>query len=164
MTWLQDVFRTLLVGIGATAVLDAWIMVLRRAGVPVLGIELIGRWVGHFFRGRFAHDAIRAAEPIPGERAWGWLAHYAIGIAFAALLVGLQGVAWLHAPTLLPAVMVGVVTALVPLCVMQPAMGAGFASSRTATPLKNCLRSVANHAVFGLGLYLSAAVLARMLG
>jgi hypothetical protein len=162
MTWPQDVLRIILVGIGATAVLDAWVMLLRRLGVPVLGIGFIGRWVGHLFRGRFAHAAIAQAAPIPGELAWGWLAHYAIGIAFAALLAGVQGAAWLHAPTLLPALGVGIATALVPLCVMQPAMGAGFASSRTATPLKNCLRSVANHAVFGLGLFLSAAVLARM--
>jgi hypothetical protein len=45
---------------------------------------------------------------------------------------------------------------------MQPAMGAGIASSRTPTPLKNSLRSLANHAVFGLGLYLSAATMARL--
>jgi len=39
-------------------------------------------------------------------------------------------------------------------------MGAGIASSRTPTPLKNCLRSLANHTVFGVGLYLSAFVAA----
>ena len=48
----------------------------------------------------------------------------------------------------------------VPLFVMQPAMGSGFAASRTPTPLKNCLRSLANHTVFGLGQYLSALVIA----
>jgi hypothetical protein len=41
-------------------------------------------------------------------------------------------------------------------------MPAPIASSRTPTPLKNCLRSLANHAVFGLGLYVSAAALARL--
>jgi len=44
---------------------------------------------------------------------------------------------------------------------MQPAMGAGFAASRTPAPMKNRIRSVANHAVFGLGLYLSAVILER---
>jgi hypothetical protein len=48
-----------------------------------------------------------------------------------------------------------------PLFVMQPAMGAGVASSGTPTPLKNCLRSLANHTVFGLGLYVSAVVITR---
>ena len=162
MASLQDILRIFLVGIGATAVLDAWLMVLRRLGIPVLRIEFIGRWVGHFQHGRFAHAAIAQSAAVPGERALGWIAHYAIGIAFALLLAGLQGVAWLQAPTPLPAVAVGLVTALVPLCVMQPAMGAGFASSKTPTPLRNTLRSVANHAVFGLGLYVSAVLLARL--
>ena len=43
----------------------------------------------------------------------------------------------------------------------QSCKGAGFASSRTPAPLANSLRSLANHAVFGLGLYLSAAALAQ---
>jgi len=46
--------------------------------------------------------------------------------------------------------------------VMQPAMGLGVAASRTPSPLKNCLRSVVNHAVFGLGLFLAASVIARL--
>ena len=56
----------------------------------------------------------------------------------------------------------GIVTVAVPLFVMQPALGAGFASSRTPTPLKNCLRSVATHAVFGLGMYWAALLLSRV--
>ena len=162
MTSPQDFLRILLVGIGATAFLDAWVLLLRRLGVPVLPIAFIGRWIGHWGHGRFAHPAIARAAAVPGERALGWLAHYAIGIGFALLLAGVQGAGWTRAPTLLPALAVGLVTALVPLCVMQPAMGAGFASSKTPTPLRNCLRSVANHAVFGLGLYLSAALLVRL--
>jgi hypothetical protein len=56
----------------------------------------------------------------------------------------------------------GVATVAAPLLVMQPAMGAGFAASRTPTPLKNCLRSTVNHAVFGLGLYGAAAAIAAL--
>ena len=112
-------------------------------------------------RGRFAHAAIAQAPPIPGELAWGWLTHYAVGVAFAGVLVGVQGLAWAHTPSLLPAVAVGMGTVALPLFVMQPAMGAGVASSRTPTPLKNCVRSLANHTVFGLGLYVSAVVVAR---
>jgi hypothetical protein len=74
-------------------------------------------------------------------------------------MVGVGGMAWLSAPTLLPALAVGMVTVIAPLFVMQPAMGAGVASSRTPAPVKNCLRSVVNHAVFGAGLYLAAVTL-----
>ena len=160
MATLQEIERVFLIGIGATAVLDIWLVLLGRMGVPTLNFAFIGRWVGHLLRGKFAHAAIAGAEPIKGERAWGWLTHYAIGIAFAALLVGSQGVAWARQPTLGPALGIGLCTVLAPLFVMQPAMGAGIASSRTATPVKNVLRSVANHAVFGLGLYLSSLLAA----
>ncbi|WP_010459783.1 DUF2938 domain-containing protein [Acidovorax radicis] len=150
----------MLIGIGATAVMDTWLLLLRRMGVPTLNFAFIGRWVGHLFRGQFAHAAIAKAAPIRGELAWGWLTHYAVGVAFATVLVGIQGAAWVHHPTLLPALAVGICTVAAPLLVMQPAMGAGFAASRTATPLRNCLRSLVNHTVFGFGLYLSALAIA----
>ena len=74
-------------------------------------------------------------------------------------MAGVAGMAWMRAPSLLPALVLGVGTVAAPLFVMQPAMGAGIASLRTSAPLKNCLRSVANHTAFGAGLYLAAAAL-----
>ena len=85
------------------------------------------------------------------ELALGWLTHYAVGIAFAGLLVVMVGHGWVAAPSLLPAVALGIGTVVFPLFLMQPAMGQGVAASRTPAPLRNCLRSVLNHAVFGLG-------------
>jgi hypothetical protein len=63
---------------------------------------------------------------------------------------------WVRAPTLLPALLTGILTVLAPLLVLQPAMGAGIASTRTQAPLLNSLKSLANHTVFGVGLYLAA--------
>ena len=83
-----------------------------------------------------------------------------IGIAYAALLVVIQGASWLSEPRFLPALAVGVVTVAAPWFVMQPAMGSGFLATKTPTPLTNCLRNLAYHAAFGTGLYLAAAVLA----
>lgn len=157
---LQEFPLAMLIGIGATAVMDAWLLLLKHLGVPTLNFAFIGRWVGHLLRGQFAHAAIAKAAPIRGELAWGWLTHYAVGMAFATVLVGIQGADWVRSPTLPPALAVGVCTVAAPLLVMQPAMGSGFAASRTPTPLKNCLRSLANHTVFGFGLYLSALAIA----
>ncbi len=134
---------------------------LGRMGVRTVSFALVGRWAGHLLHGRFAHADIARARPIAGELAWGWLIHYAIGIAFAALLVAVAGASWTSDPSLLPALAVGVVTVLAPLCVMQPAMGAGFLASRTPAPWQSRLRSLANHAVFGLGLCASAVAVAR---
>jgi Protein of unknown function (DUF2938) len=86
--------------------------------------------------------------------------HYLIGIAYAALLVGLEGAAWLKQPTVLPALVFGVLTVAAPWFVMQPAMGAGVLALKTPTPLKIGLRNLANHSVFGAGLYVAAAIVA----
>lgn len=158
---VQDIARVVLIGIGATAVMDVWLMVLNRLGVPTLNFAFLGRWVVHLARGRITHQAIAKALPIPTEVPLGWVTHYAVGIGFAGLLAGIEGLDWVHQPTLLPAVAVGIGTAVIPLFVMQPAMGAGFAGSRTPSPLKNCLRSIANHTVFGAGLFLAAILVTR---
>jgi hypothetical protein len=150
-----------LIGAGATALMDAWLLLLSRVGVPTTSFAMVGRWIGHFPEGRFAHVAIAKAPPVRNELALGWLTHYVIGVVYAALLIAVQGDAWLQQPTVLPALVFGVVTVAAPWFVMQPAMGAGFLALKTPTPLKNCLRNLANHAVFGTGMYLAAAALAR---
>jgi hypothetical protein len=156
---LSDLSRVVLIGIGATALMDLWLLLLNRMSVPTLNFGLIGRWAGHLLRGRWAHDSIAKAEPIRGELALGWLIHYAVGVAFAGVLAAIYGVAWTTSPTLLPALCVGIGSLAAPLLVMQPAMGAGIASTRTPAPLKNCLRGLVNHTVFGAALYLSAVVI-----
>jgi hypothetical protein len=147
------------VGAGATAVMDAWIAALARLGMRGLDLALVGRWLGHLVRGKWSHAAIAKAPPVAHERALGWLVHYAVGVAFAALLVTLAGPTWLRDPSFSPALMVGVATVAAPWLVMQPAMGAGFFASRTPKPLSSCARSLASHAVFGAGLYLAAVLL-----
>lgn len=144
------------IGIGATVLMDVWILLLKRWGIPTLNFTLLGRWIGHMPQGRWAHDGIAKAAPVRGELTLGWIAHYLTGIGFALLLAWLAGPNWMQAPTPLPALAFGIGTVVVPFFVMQPAMGAGIASSRTATPCLNRLRSVANHTVFGLGLYVAA--------
>ena len=95
---LQEFPLAMLIGIGATAVMDAWLLLLKHLGVPTLNFAFIGRWVGHLLRGQFAHAAIAKAAPIRGELAWGWLTHYAVGMAFATVLVGIQGADWVRSP------------------------------------------------------------------
>ncbi len=138
---------------------------LRRAlRVQTLDYALPGRWIGHFPRGRFAHPRIAAAEPVQGERAMGWLAHYSIGIAFALMLLALQGPSWAQSPTLLPPLLVGLGTVTAPWFVMQPAFGAGVAGSKTPKPLAGRLRNLSTHLVFGIGLYLTPLALSVLFG
>jgi phage shock protein PspC (stress-responsive transcriptional regulator) len=46
---------------------------------------------------------------------------------------------------------------------MQPAMGSGIAGYKTLDPMKIRIRSVTNHAVFGLGLFMWAYLIAWVL-
>lgn len=149
--------QILAIGVLATLAMDVWSLLLRRVfGIVPLDFAMVGRWLGHMPAGRFAHAGIGRAAPVRGERALGWLAHYAIGVAFAAGLVGLAGPTWLASPTLLPALAFGVVTVVMPFFVMQPALGAGIAASRTPNPTQARLRSLVTHSVFGVGLYVGA--------
>ncbi|MFF7106993.1 DUF2938 domain-containing protein [Pseudomonas sichuanensis] len=156
MTVSSLIHSILLIGIGATLVMDLWTLLLRRLGVTTLNYAMVGRWAGHLLEGRWRHAAIGKAAPVRGELAWGWVLHYATGQLFAGLLIALAGEAWLGQPALLPALSFGVVSVLVPLCVIQPALGAGYFAANTPAPLKSCLRSLATHCVFGSGLYLAA--------
>jgi hypothetical protein len=163
MSLSQAIGWVLAVGVGATIAFDVWLLAIARLGVPTFDFTLLGRWVGHALRGELTQGPIARAPSIQGERAVGWLLHYAIGVGFAALPLAWQGAAWAKRPTLWPAIIVGLCTVVAPLFVLQPLLGAGFASSRTAAPMKNVIRSVANHAVFGIGLYLAAQLVARFL-
>lgn len=146
----------LLTGIGATATTDLWGIVRKRLlGVAAPNYGLIGRWIAWLPRGRLFHDPIAATPPVRGERAIGWMVHYLIGIAFAALLPAIWGPEWIRQPTLLPALIVGIGTVAAPFFVMQPAMGAGVAASRTPRPTAARLQSFLTHTIFGLGLYAS---------
>lgn len=152
--------RGVLMGVAGAALMDVWSAVLRRRfGIPTLDYRFVGRWVGHMPRGRFVHARIAASAPVRGERALGWLAHYAIGVMFAFLLLVIVGPAWLHAPTVWPAMATGLGTILAPWFVMQPAMGMGVAASRSSSPMATRLRNVGTHFIYGLGLFVAAAAL-----
>jgi hypothetical protein len=151
---MDYVMGSLLTGAGATAVMDLWSAVRRRLlGIRPLDYALVGRWLAYLPRGKFRHDPIAASPPVPGERAVGWTAHYLIGIAFAAALLGGFGLEWLRRPTLAPALLVGIASVLAPFLIMQPGMGAGIAASRTPRPGAARLQSLVTHTIFGLGLY-----------
>lgn len=159
-TWVVD---AVLIGVGATAVMDLWALLQRRLlGIPSLDFAMVGRWLGHLPRGRFRHDGIGRSAVVGGERALGWTAHYLIGVIFAGLLLAVAGVDWVRAPTLLPALAFGILSVAAPFFILQPGMGAGIAASKTPAPGKARLRSLVAHSVFGLGLYLAAALLAAV--
>jgi hypothetical protein len=157
---MNPVSSSILLGAGATALVDLWSLARRRLmGTPLPDYGLVGRWIAWLPRGRFRHSRIAATPAVHGERLIGWTAHYAIGIGFAALLLALLGGAWTRQPTLGSALMFGIATVAAPFLIMQPGMGAGIAASKTPRPGAARLQSLVTHLSFGIGLYATARLL-----
>jgi hypothetical protein len=113
--------------------------------------------------GTFRHASIAAAPSKPLECQTGWVAHYSIGVAFAVALVVATSGAWLARPTLPLALLVRIGTVVFPFFVMQPSIGLGVAASKTPRPIQARVKSLVTHTVFGVGLYLCALGVSRVL-
>ena len=153
------------VGLGATFVMDLWAIFLKHAfKIPSTNYCLVGRWLLHMTNGSIKHQSITAAAQKPAECTTGWIAHYTIGVLFALALVALATPEWLQSPTLMPALIFGIVTVGFPFFIMHPSFGLGLAASKAPNPMQARLRSLMNHAAFGVGLYASALVVSLIAG
>jgi hypothetical protein len=157
------ILKTLLIGIGATLTIDIWASFLKLFKIKSLDYKYVGRWIGNFPKGKYFHNKIQDTPPIPHELIIGWTVHYLIGITFAFILVAVYGISWLDKPSILPAIIIGIITAAGPFFIMQPAFGFGIASSKLANPNLLRLKSLGTHLIYGIGLYLSAILLNEIL-
>ncbi|WP_230530213.1 DUF2938 domain-containing protein [Microvirga roseola] len=157
---IEFLYRTVLIGVGATALLDLWALLLQRFfRIPAPNWKLVGRWFCHITEGRVFHDDITLARPFPHEHAVGWLGHYAVGIVYAGLLLIFARPDWPAAPSLVPALAVGLMTVGAGWFLLQPGMGAGIAASKRPNAQQVRVLNIAGHVVFGLGLYGSALLI-----
>ncbi len=54
-------------GIGATIIMDIWLLILKRFNIPTLNFALLGRWVGWILRGKIQHQSIAQSPEIRHE-------------------------------------------------------------------------------------------------
>jgi hypothetical protein len=156
-TLVLILIQAILIGLGATLTFDLWGLFLKHAfQIAPSNICLVGRWLRYMPAGTFMHANLGSAPRKSAECAVGWIAHYLIGSTFALIFVGFAGTHWLQQPTLMPALVFGVVTVLAPFAIMQPAFGLGFAAAKLSNPTPARVRSLMNHTAFGIGLYLFA--------
>jgi len=144
----------LAMGVLATIVMDIWAIIAKHVlHLPTAHWNLVGRWFAYLARGTFVHRPISASPPIRNELALGWVAHYVTGVVYGIAYLFVVQVLMSRDPTLVSAVIFGLVTLVAPWCIMQPAMGAGFFARNTPTP--NLMRAVnlSMHLVFGSSLY-----------
>jgi hypothetical protein len=152
-----------IVGILATVTMDVVAVIALRFGIAGRGSrrtgpDLIGRWVGYLFQGKFRHIDILQTPPLRGELLLGLAAHYSIGIVLTLLYVGLLILA--HAtPTALSAILYGTATTVFPWFLMFPSQGMGWFGRDAPGDAHLPWISLFNHIVFGLGLALWMAVI-----
>ena len=153
------ILKIMAIGIGATLAIDLWVSVLKLFKIKSLDYKYVGRWIGNFPKGKFLHNKIQDTPPIPRELIIGWAVHYLIGITFAFILIVVYGINWLDRPSFFPAIIIGLMTAVGPFFIMQPAFGLGIASSKLPNPNLFRLKSLGTHLMYGIGLYVSAVLL-----
>ncbi len=160
MLTAEFLWRSLAIGAGATALMDVWAVLLNKVfGNPLPNWALVGRWFCHLTNGKVFHDDIAAAEAWRDELAVGWIAHYAIGILYAGVLIALAP-GWTASPTFLPAWILGLVTVGAGWFLLQPGMGAGWAASKKPNAMQIRMLNIAAHTVFAAGLYGTALLIA----
>lgn len=153
-------YRTVLIGVGATALLDLWALVLQRFfKVPAPSWGLVGRWFCHLTEAKVFHDDITLSRAYPFERTAGWIGHYVVGIVYAGALLAFAHPDWALAPTFAPALAVGIITVGAGWFLLQPGMGAGIAASKLPNAKQIRALNIAGHIVFGFGLYGSALLI-----
>jgi hypothetical protein len=158
---LPLVLDAMVLGVIATLATDLWAQVLKRVARVPTNWGMVGRWVGWFPRGVFAHRPISTSGAIPGELAIGWAFHYAVGIAYAALYLAIVRLGFNSAPTFASALLFGLATIVAPWFIMQPALGLGFMAARAPKPAAARAIGLSMHTVFGLGLYLGVMIWQR---
>jgi hypothetical protein len=152
---VQFIYFSVLMGAGATALLDLWALLLRTIfGFPLAPWHFVGRWFASMPKGTFVHPAgIAQTKPIANEKAIGWVMHYVVGMVFAAALLAIWGMSWTVSPRFLPALIVGLVTVGAGWFILQPGMGVGVACSKAAKPWQARMLNIVGHIVFAIGLY-----------
>lgn len=158
------IYMAVFVGLSATLIMDIWALIMHRVfNIALTNYCFVGRWIRYMPAGTFTHASIAATPKISSECATGWIAHYLTGVTYAFILLIPGSGSWFEQPTLLPALVVGVTTVLIPYFVMQPSFGLGIAASKTPRPAQARLKSLMAHTSFGFGLYLSAWSLSHVI-
>lgn len=165
MMALDLIVNSLVLGIGATIVMDAWALLLKRMfGVQPLNWAMVGRWVGNMPSGRFYYESIIQAPLVSNEKALGWFIHYLAGVMLAGIFLLIAGRGWLMVPTVQQAIGFGIATVLLPFLIMQPCLGFGYFAKKTPNPMNARMLSLLAHTMFGLGLFVTAYLMIHVVG
>ncbi|EKT4502752.1 MULTISPECIES: DUF2938 family protein [Pseudomonas] len=152
----------LVTGILSTVALDIWVTLVEKVtGLPPTNWGMVGRWLLGIPQGHWVLSGTDESAPRTGEKALGWAFHYGVGISYSVLLLLIWGVEFVHAPTLMPVLIVGVViSTLAGLMILMPGLGAGFMGRKLPNQGVVFVYVLVAHVVYALALYGAAKAIA----
>ena len=145
--------EVLAAGVLGTMAMDLGNFLFFRAGfLSKIEVGMIGRMAIGWTRGRLRYRHPGEMEGGKNERAWGFITHYAIGVAFAfPYVAGWQILAGGPASPVW-AVGYGLATTVASWFFVYPSMGFGALGRRSPEGLKAVLSPLVNHFFYGLGM------------
>lgn len=150
---MKIILKTVLIGIAGTFTTDIWTLILKFFGIHSHGLLIVGHWVTF-------HLPLSLQNQFAGkELVIGWIAHYCLGISFAFLLVLIYGKKWFQNPSVFIALMLGCITFVLSLFVIQPILGFGIAFSKYANQPIILLKVVGFHIIYSIGLYIASKIM-----
>ncbi|WP_452599731.1 DUF2938 family protein [Pontimicrobium sp. MEBiC01747] len=159
---MKIVYKTILVGLGATLCIDFWKLIASFFEMKSRGVLFLGRWLVYTSKGQFLHNTIIQTPSVENEMFFGLIGHYSIGVIFAFLLPLVYGYKWFSNPTLLRAIIVGLISLLPPIFIIQPLFGFGIAFSKIPNASQYLLKVFIIHLIYAIGLYLTTKALQRI--
>ncbi|MEN7550050.1 DUF2938 family protein [Rapidithrix thailandica] len=148
--------RVVVIGLGGTLCIDLFTTVLGFFKVTTNGLRFVGRYIAYALDGIYVHNTIIQTGSATNELVYGYIVHYIAGISFAFLLLLFFTKEWLYTPKFLPALVVGLVSYLPALFIIQPLFGFGFAFSELDRQVPLLFKTSIIHIIYGIGLYCTA--------
>lgn len=153
--WQMHLLLASLGGIAGTVAMDSIKYVGHKARlIGGVRMDMLGRWALGMLRGNFVHQDIHESPAQLHENLAGWLFHYATGILvawFYPMFVWLIGFD-MTGVSILPAVLFGLSTSVLPWFIVYPAFGKGWFGARAPKAARPILTSIVSHTFYGGGI------------
>jgi len=146
-------------GVLGTLAMDSLNYLFSRPGMILkIDVGMIGRMSAGWARGRFRYRHPGQIEPVANELLYGYITHYAIGVALAFVYVLGWDLLVGGPASPLWALVYGFATTIASEFVVYPSMGLGVCGRRSPEGIRAPLSPLANHLFFGVGMAVAVAL------
>jgi len=147
-------------GVIGTMFMDLMNNLVARTGLLLkIDMALLGRMTAGWTHGRFIYNHPDELEPVPNEKIYGYLTHFAIGISLAVPFITLWGLFVKNPLTPFGAIIFGISTTAASFFLVYPSMGLGVCGLKSPVKIKAFVSPLANHFFYGVGLAIAVAIL-----